>query len=297
MGDPTYFTATVADNQDPDQLGRLSLIIPGYSGEDEAYPEWISPRVAPGAGAGAEDGAGAGWFFVPAVNSIVIVEVNAGGELRWTGAEWGAVNALPAFLAGNYPRRAGFTSPEGAHGLALDEDAGLLIQIADPADPEGPAHYLSLNPDDGQAKIGLISGSMFVLNETQALMMNAAGDTVIADSENGITIMQNAGAEYLSLAEGVASLAGADLSLAGGSTTIVGQSSIELTSSLVGAALTEPPILGTTFLTDLSTFLAGCVADAVNAPGVAAAAGVLKTLVDASLVSGTPHLSTVTTLE
>ena len=29
MTGPAYFTATVADNADPDELGRLSLVIPG----------------------------------------------------------------------------------------------------------------------------------------------------------------------------------------------------------------------------------------------------------------------------
>lgn len=117
------YSATVQDRQDPEELGRLRLVIPGLLGTDDAHPDWIRPRVPGGAGADA-----CALFFIPAEGSLVIVEEDDTGGLRWQGSELGAVNTLPAILSENYPARSGFTSPEGAQGLALDEDEGLVME-------------------------------------------------------------------------------------------------------------------------------------------------------------------------
>lgn len=124
MSTNRYFTAVVADNQDPDELGRLSLVIPGISGADQPHPEWIPARVTPGTGPGA------GWWFIPPVDAVVVVEVDAAGALRWTGGTWGAVNTPPDFMVDSYARRSGFTSPEGAQTFALDEDSGAYVLVS-----------------------------------------------------------------------------------------------------------------------------------------------------------------------
>lgn len=68
---------------------------------------------------------------------------------------------------------------------------------------------------------------------------------------------------------------------------------IRFTTAADGSATTEPLILGTTFLTDLNTFLQGCVADAAMSPGVAAAAGTFMAQVTAALSAKAPYLSSV----
>jgi len=95
-------------------------------------------------------------------------------------------------------------------------------------------------------------------------------------STEDIVIIHHQGNEKLSLESGVSTLSGG---------------SIVLTNSVVP---TQPLVLGTSFMTDLLTFLAGCAADSAMSPGVAAAASILMANVSASLSAGTPYLSNVT---
>lgn len=289
MNGSAYFTATVVDNADPDELGRLSLVIPGLSGAEDPHPEWIPPRVTPGAGPAS------GWFFVPPVDAVVVVELDSAGALRWTGGTWGAVNTIPELLAANYPRRSGFSSPEGANVLALDEDTGLLVLVPNAKDLDGPANFMAIDGDAGDAKIGLASGTLFMLNGTQVIAMTPGGASLVLDEENGIMLTHQDGAEFLSLVSGVAQLSGTAVQLVGGSATIVGQGGITLTNDPTGMIPGEPLILGSTFLTDLATFLAGCVADAAMSPGVASAAGTFVGKVATALGAGAPYLSKITT--
>jgi hypothetical protein len=286
-----YYSAVVTDNADPDELGRIRVICPELFGDHSTeLPQWVPPRVPAGSAPGA------GWWFVPPVDAVVFLEETPAGDLRWSGAAWGGVNTVPAFLAGNYPRRAGFTSPEGGHALALDDDAGLLILVVDPATPDGVANYVSLDGAAGEAKIGLATGALFTLNGSQAVLMTPAGDTLMLDSDNGITIAHQAGAEYLALSAGVASLAGADVQIIGGAVTITGQGGVTLTSDPIGLAPTEPLVLGTSFLTDLATFLTSIAAAAVE-PSLAPAAAAFLAKVSTSLSVGAPHLSAVSSTE
>ena len=291
MNAASYYTAIVVDVEDPDELGRLRLIIPELYGDGATeYPGWIPPRVPAGAGAGA------GWWFVPPVDSIVLVERTPAGDLRWTGGTWGQVNEVPAFLAANYPRRSGFTSPEGGHSLAMDEDTGILVLVTDPDDPDGVANFLSLDGSAMEAKIGLASGTTFMLTEASANLLTGGGTGLFLDDDNGATLAHADGAELLSVGDGVILIQGTDLQIMGGTINAVG-GTITLTSDSLGIAPTEPLILGTSFLTDLATFLTGCVGDVALSPGVAAAAGVLLATVNTALGAGAPYLSTVSATE
>lgn len=66
---------------------------------------------------------------------------------------------------------------------------------------------------------------------------------------------------------------------------------IRFTTAADGSATTEPLILGTTFLTDLATFLQACIADAAMSPGVAAGATTWLVQVQAALAAKAPYLS------
>ena len=299
------FTATVVNVDDPDQLGRLRLIIPGLYEAEIEFPEWIQPRF-PAAGPGAV----AAWL-IPPVDAVVVVEVDEAGELRWHGGEVGGVNTPPPFLVANYPRRAGMTSPGGLHVLALDDDDGLRILVVNPDDPDGVAAYIGLDGAAGEAKIGLPSGALFTLNATQAMAMTAAGDTLLLDSDNGIALAHHGGAELVSLTDGVALLQGTDTQVVGGAVTITGQGGITLTSDLSGLAPTEPLILGTSLLTDLQAravglasalteIAAGLALIPSSATATAAEATAWATFaadLATALGAGAPYLSTVTETE
>lgn len=285
------YRATVADNADEDELGKLSLVITELSGPDEPYPRWVPPLVANGAGPSS------GWWNVPPVGAQVLVLADQAGRLRWLGGEWGDVNVPPPMLAGNYPLRAGFTSPQGLHALALDEDHGLILLVSDPADPDGPAMYLTIDPDTDEVKLGTLAGCLVTINPDQLLIMHSTGHTLNMHGSDGITLMHSGGAELISLEDGLLKLYGTDVQIAAGACTIVGQGGITLTSDLLGLAPTEPLILGTTFLTDL----AAAITELAAAPTMFGlpttnALGMVANIATA-LGAGAPYLSNVTTTE
>lgn len=285
------FRATVADNADADELGKLSLVIPELSGEDEPYPRWVPPLVHNGAGPGS------GWWNVPPVGAQVLVQADQAGRLRWTGGEWGDVNTPPELLVGNYPLRAGFTSPQGLHALALDEDHGLILLVSDPADPDGVAMYLTMDPDTDEVKLGTIAGNTLVLNPDQVLIMSAAGHLLNLHGSDGIALVHSGGAELISLEDGLLKLYGTDVQIAAGACTIVGQGGITLTSDLTGLAPVEPLVLGITFLTDLAAALTELAAAPTmfGLPTTNTLAMVAS--IATALGAGAPYLSTVTSTE
>lgn len=166
-----YFSARVADNDDEDRRGRLSLVIPGLYSPDDVYPGWIRPRIVPGAGPGA-----CGLFWIPPVDALVVVERDAAGELRWLGSELGQVQELPDILTTNYPRRVGLTTPDGAHGLVLDMDDGLLLELSDET-------TLAIKPD-GSATVTVKGSLVKVLSwaNASAELIHSGGVAVKAAS-------------------------------------------------------------------------------------------------------------------
>jgi len=289
MSAPTrYYTAVVTDNEDPDELGRLRVICPELYGDGATeIPSWVAPRVYTGAAAGA------GWWFIPPVDSIVFLEASPAGDLRWSGGTWGQVNAPPDFLTANYPHRSGFTSPEGGHALALDDDVGFLLLVTDPSDPDGPAAYQSLDGAAGEWKVGLPSGALLTANPTQVALLNAAGDALVLDVDNGVTLIHQDGAEFLALTPGVTALAGADVQIKAGSCTVFADA-ITFTDDPTGVAPTHALILGPGFLTDLNLALPELMAAsaALGLPVVNTTA--LIAAITASLGAGAPYLSTIT---
>jgi len=283
------YRALVTDNADPEQLGRLMLQIPELIGEEESYPEWVPPRIPTAAGPGA------GWFGVPPIGAPVLVEADSAGLLRWSGAEWGALNTPPPLLVGNYGRRQGFTSPEGLHSFALDEDNGLILLVGDPANPDGPAMYLTFDPSADEVKLGTLAGGLVMVNDLQVVIMSPAGHTVLLDDDaDAITLAHQAGAELLSLEAGVARLHGTDLQLVGGAATIVGQGGITLTSDTLGVVPTEALLMSVSFLTALAAALPELMA-AATAWGIPTTnTATLLSNIATSLGAGAPYLSTVT---
>lgn len=292
MNDVRYYPATVVENEDPDQLHRLRLIIPGITGDETPYPGWVRPRIAGGAGPGA-----AACWWIPPLGACVTIEVNRAGELRWSGSDLGGVNTVPAFLAANYPLRAGWTSPSGAHAIALDEDAGLLVLVADPADVDGVKNYLALNGETGEWKVGTKDGGLAVLNATQALLMTPAGDTLVLDETNGIVLCHHAGGEMLELKAGSATLTGGSVLVSGGSVLLVGQGGVTIRADLTGVTPTEPLVMGASFLADLLAALPELMAAALAWGLPTTNTATLVANLATSLGLGAPYLSTVSQTE
>ena len=284
------FQATVTDNQDPDELGRLQLLIPPLSGSDEPYPGWVQPRVPGGSAA-------CGMIWIPPVDSVVLVDVDQAGRVRWSGEAFGALNTIPDALRINYPLRAGFSSPSGDHLVLVDDDQGAIMQATSRADPDGAVAYVAVL-DTGVVQAQTPGSGVLLLSDSQAYLSNGAGDAISLDETDGIIVIHKGGAEYLALTSGVAALSGTAVQVSGGT--------VELGDG-VAPATHKYPLTTTHFgdwiswLTAIDTFMTACAAAAVE-PALSAAAiafqlsepvGVFHGKHTTSLAAGAPYLSTV----
>ena len=118
--------AIVRDNRDPDRHGRVKIECEAIGEKGQVLSQWVDPEFS---FAGAERG----FFFVPAVGEIVIVEYvtsSAGEQIRgetsmttpryrWIAQTYGRA-APPGVLATNYGKRVGFADPTGG-AFVLDE--------------------------------------------------------------------------------------------------------------------------------------------------------------------------------
>jgi uncharacterized protein involved in type VI secretion and phage assembly len=126
------YRGTVVDRNDPEQLGRLRLRVPGLLGD--AVTGWAWP-VSPYAGTGY------GFFFLPRVGDIVWVEFAEGDREQplWTGGGWarpGGTSEVPASALDGYPDRQVLRTPAG-NTLILDDTSGseqIVVRAASGCD-------------------------------------------------------------------------------------------------------------------------------------------------------------------
>jgi hypothetical protein len=118
-------TGEVSGNKDPEKRGRLMVKFTDiFEGE---WPEWVDPCF-PFAGNNC------GFFVLPPIGAAVECEVYRGeGEdasidtprIRWRGALYNRVDAIPEECKENYPRVIAFKSPgrdgDGGHILVFDD--------------------------------------------------------------------------------------------------------------------------------------------------------------------------------
>jgi hypothetical protein len=117
--------ATVHDNNDPLQRGRLSCIIPEVSGSDAPHPQWARPALgfgkndskAWGSTLGLPEKGDAVWIIMVLREPHGLVDVPV-----WLPG-WAINGAVPALLLTHYPKRRGLVTPSG-HSLYFDDDAG-----------------------------------------------------------------------------------------------------------------------------------------------------------------------------
>jgi hypothetical protein len=175
----------VASNKDPDQLGRLQLLIPSVLGTE--VTNWALPCLPFGGSAGV------GWFAIPEQDAQVWVEFEE-GELRrpiWVGTFWQKSGDAPADAQKTPPTTRLLQTPAG-HILQFDDEdskeqirlhhaggAELLIDengtitITDQA-----GNTITLDADQQQIAIADTNGQI-VLDANIVQLGGAGGEPVI----------------------------------------------------------------------------------------------------------------------
>jgi uncharacterized protein involved in type VI secretion and phage assembly len=225
------YRGIVADNKDPDKLGRLKLKIPRVLGEsEEAITDWAWPCLP--FGGLAEQGR----VFVPEIDAKVWVEFEEGNpDLPiWVGTFWSrpaGASELPAEaqdVEGDDPQRRVLKTVSG-HVLEFSDVAGKEAVVLKHKDGA------SLTMDDkGSVIIANKEGSHIFLNaeEGEATFIDQHGNNVkLGDS--GITVTNKDGAM---------------VDMAGSSVQVVAKN-VHVRSETVslGEGAMEPAILGMTF--------------------------------------------------
>lgn len=234
----------VADNDDPEQRGRLRLTVPSVLGEVQSG--WALPCL-PFGGLGDQ-----GFFAVPEPGAQVWVEFEAGNinQPIWTGTFWQQSGDAPAEAAQSPPTTRVLKTPSG-HVLQFDDKQGEeQFRLAHPAgaetsvDPKGTVvitdaqgSRLTLDADSGEIVVEDTGGNTLTMN---------AGGTTVQDSNSNKIEMNAAGVTVKGtkvVVEGQQVMLGG----AGGEPIIKGQSFLTLFATHIHTAVpaggpTSPPI-------------------------------------------------------
>jgi uncharacterized protein involved in type VI secretion and phage assembly len=162
------YQATVLQNVDPEQRGRLQLSIPDVLGEiPSTWAEACVPLAGP-------SGPPMGVYMVPPVGAGVWVEFQRGDPNRpvWVGCRWGAQSDIPALA------RAGNPSSPNIVIQTLQQNM-LMVSDAPPS------------PATGGIVLKSASGAMIVVNDSGVYIQNGKGATITLI---GPTIDFNSGA-------------------------------------------------------------------------------------------------------
>lgn len=172
------FRATVIDNQDPEQRGRLKLQIPSVLADQES--DWALPCLPYG---GLEN---QGLFFIPDVNAQVWVEFEEGDISRpiWVGTFWQQKSDTPEEAAKEEPTTRMIRTSAG-HVLQFDDEEGEeQFRLYHPADAEMII--------DKHGCITLTDSSGAVLN------MDAQSNEIVVEDANGnILTMSSSGTKVV----------------------------------------------------------------------------------------------------
>jgi hypothetical protein len=142
------YRATVVNNADPMQEGRIQVMVPAVS--NVALSSWATPCVPIG-------GLQAGVFVLPQPYSAVWVEFEQGDPDRpiWVGGFWGSAAEIPAMgLAGAPPMPNMVLQTAGQNNITIfgPPGAGIVLSAGPVGVPSSPA--LTIN----QAGILLTNG-------------------------------------------------------------------------------------------------------------------------------------------
>ncbi len=148
------YRGTVLENIDPEQIGRILVMVPDVLGLTPST--WAMPCLP---GAGIQSGV----FVVPAIGSSVWVEFEQGDPDYpiWTGGFWGLVADVPIFAT------APPAIPPGGN-IVLQTSGENMVLVSD-APP---------TPATGGIVLKSVSGAMIVINETGIYIDNGQGASI-----------------------------------------------------------------------------------------------------------------------
>jgi uncharacterized protein involved in type VI secretion and phage assembly len=157
------FRGTVTQNIDPEQRGRIQVVVPDVSAL--GLTTWALPSLPIG-------GPQTGLFSIPAVGSAVWVEFEQ-GDLDypiWVGTFWGSAVEVPVLA---------HALPPGTPGIVMQTPLqnGLLI-----SDLPGPT---------GGILIKSASGAAILVNDTGIIIQNGKGASIVM---SGPAVQINQGA-------------------------------------------------------------------------------------------------------
>ena len=206
----------VASNKDPDQLGRLQLLIPSVLGTE--VTNWALPCLPFGGSAGV------GWFAIPEQDAQVWVEFEE-GELRrpiWVGTFWQKSGDAPADAQKTPPTTRLLQTPAG--------------------------HILQFDDEDSKEQIRLhhAGGAELLIDENGTITMTATG-VKIEDGNNNSIAFAPSGVTISSAGQIVLDANMVQLGGAGGEPVIKGASFLTLFATHVHTAAgpgspTTPPM-------------------------------------------------------
>lgn len=225
----------VADNADPETLGRLKLRVPSVLGQESTG--WALPCLPFG---GLD---GHGLFVIPEVGAQVWVEFEEGNldQPIWTGTFWRSSDPPPGEAQVSPPTTRMLKTPSG-HRLQFDD-----------ADGE---ETVTLAHTNGSALAMAPNGNVTLINEE--------GSTLTLDSEGGKVVLEDARGNRMTMdATGtlVEDANGNKVEMAPQGVTVKGaQVVVEGQSVAVGGVGGEPLIKGMSFLSLFATHMHTCTA-------------------------------------
>lgn len=264
--------------------------LPGYI--NVRIPELFGPDTMPTPVGPLFSGSVGGWHCTPTLRTpegettrVIVIKV-APYVYKYVGTTqgWETVNDSQGTACG-------VRSGNGRHRILLKDDTGLQMVVSPSDDGVTTKNYVSVGTD-GTISLGTQSGSTVAISEVTISVLNAAGDALLLDSDDGIILVHHDGVSVVSLTEDEIKMLSKSVQVNANTVNIVGRSGIVLTDDLTGLTPTESLLLGNTFLIDLSkalTELAAIVA--LGFPTTNTLAMIVS--IASSLGAGAPYLSTV----
>jgi hypothetical protein len=211
----------VADTDDPDNRGRVKLVVPSVLGDNVS--QWADPSFAYGGGPDF------GFIAVPPVDSAVLVEFIEGDVSAplWTGTFWRTTDEVP------------------------EEHTGQKTKVM----KTESGHHLVFDDTDGEEKITLHSAADAVVemnSEGSIALTDSVGAHVSIDAAAGTIIVEDANGNSITLSStGIAceDASGNEITTSSGGVEVKGSTiNIEGQSVTVGGPGGEPVVKGQTFM-------------------------------------------------
>lgn len=220
----------VTDNADPENRGRLKLVVPSVLGEAET--DWALPCLPFG---GLAD---QGFFMVPEVDAQIWVEFEEGNLSYpiWTGTFWQQSGDAPAEVSGPEPTARLIKTPSG-HLLHFEDMSGQ--------------ERVNLKHNSGAELLIDENGTLSLTDKNGAkVTLDAAANTVSVEDTNGNALeMSTAGTTVTDSNGNKIEMAAAGITVKGQQVVVEGQ------QVKLGGQAGEPLIKGQSFLSLFMTHM------------------------------------------